>query len=102
MKRVFLYMPCPKCQEYGYSYPPEYWTHGGSCGGRLYLDEHAYIHCERCGRRAPLIQMRLTCNSGRHEFFVSSKVGYAEAISASGMLTDKKAIACFQSVLKNL
>lgn len=46
--------------------------------------------------------MRLTCNSGRHEFFVSSKVGYAEAISASGMLTDKKAIAWFQSVLKNL
>ncbi len=75
MRKVYLYMPCPKCQEYGYSYPPECWTHGGYCGGKLYLDEHAYIHCERCGRYAPLMQMHLTCNSGKHESFVTSMVG---------------------------
>lgn len=102
MRKIYLYMPCPKCQEYGYSYPPEYWTHGGHCGGKLYLDEYAYIHCERCGRSASLMQMHLTCNSGRHEFFVTSKQGYAAAISASGMITDRKAIAWFQSVLRNL
>lgn len=95
-------MSCPKCQEYGYNCPPEYWTHGGYCGGKLYLDEYAYIHCERCGRSASLMQMHLTCNSGRHEFFVTSKEGYAAAISTSGMLTDRKAIAWFQSVLRNL
>ena len=102
MRKLYLYIPCPKCQEYGYSYPPEYWTHGRYCGGKLYLDEYAYIHCEGCGRSASLMQMHLTCNSGRHEFFVTSKEGYAAAISASGMITDRKAIAWFQSVLRNL
>ena len=102
MRKIFLYMPCPKCQQYGYHYAPEYWTHGGRCGGRLYLDEYAYVHCENCGNKAPLMQMRLTCNSGRHQYFVSSKAGYAEAISAAGMVTDRYATAWFQGVLKNL
>lgn len=102
MRRVYLHMSCPRCQQSGYQCPPEFWTHGGSCGGKLYLDENANIHCDRCGRQAPLIKMRLTCNSGRHSFYIASKEGYADAISASGMITDRTAIAWFQSVLKNL
>lgn len=102
MRRILLYMPCPKCQQENYHYAPEYWTHGGHCGGRLYLDEIANIHCERCGKKASLMRMTLTCNSGRHQYFVSSKEGYAEAISAAGLVTDRCAIAWFQGVLKNL
>lgn len=102
MATVLLYMSCPRCQREGRYCPPEYWTHGNDCGGRLYLDERANINCERCGSRVPLVKAKLSCNSGRHWFAVSSSAEYASVISASGMVNDEAMLKWFQSVLVSL
>ncbi len=98
--RVDIYMMCPACYQQGYSVAKEYWCHGGSCGGVLQLDEYANVVCKRCGRKAPLMQMRLTCNSGRHTFYVPTLNGYVQAITMAGMAVDKSGMAWLQSVLR--
>lgn len=95
-------MACPQCIKEGYHVFVENWKHGGTCGGSLYLDEHAVVHCDRCYRSAHLSQMRLSCNNGRHNFAVISTAGFAQAIMTSGSIADAKALAWLQSVLVNL
>lgn len=100
--RVDIYMACPLCLQERYSCAKEYWRHGGNCQGILYLDEYAYVHCARCGRSAHLVQMYLTCNSGKHTFKTVSTVGFAQAISMAGMGVTSSATAWLQSVLRHI
>jgi len=100
--RVYLKMACPQCLKEGYHVCVENWTHGGSCNGSLYLDENAYIHCDRCYRSAHLSRMELSCNSGRHKFVVMSTSGFAKAIMISGTVSDTRTLAWLQSVMLNI
>ena len=87
-------MSCPRCKSEGYNCPPEYWT-CSECGGILFIDENAYVHCDKCGNEAYLLQMSLMCNSGRHGYELCSSNAYIGAIGAAShkMLGDDDRVA---------
>lgn len=94
---IDLYMSCPQCLRERTLVPKEYWRH--SDGGRLYIDEYAYIHCAKCGKSAHIKNMRLTCDSGRHQFEIVSTIGFTKAISLAAMSGGDEVIDWLQSVL---
>lgn len=100
-KRVDIFMSCPGCSAHGHS-AKEYWTHAGSCGGVLQLDEYANVICKRCGSNAHITKMRLCCNSGRHNFYVPSKELYALSISTASNFVNGGGIQWLQSVIRYL
>ncbi|MBQ7280405.1 MAG: hypothetical protein IJR13_06780 [Bacteroidales bacterium] len=100
--RINIYMACPGCRKsYGHA-ASEYWTHGDGCGGVLQLDEYANVWCARCGEHAHLTEMTLSCNSGRHRFYVPSTTGFAEAITTSAQMVNSSGIRWLQNVLRYL
>lgn len=100
--RVELYMSCPLCmQETGIA-PKEYWTHNKVCGGRLWLDQYANIHCARCGKYTHMMNVELTCNSGRHVFCIPTTSGYAAAVGLAATMGDERVRAWLKSVLDHI
>lgn len=100
--RIELYMSCPLCmQERGIA-PKEYWTHGGVCKGKLWLDEYANIHCARCGKYTHMMNIKLTCNSGKHVFSIPTTSGYAAAIGLAASMGNESVRAWLKSVLDNI
>lgn len=76
-----LYIPCPLCVHNSSSANSELWTHGEKCGGTLYVDEYAYVHCKKCGKKAHISKMRVSCNCGRHRYQTASRNDIAAAAS---------------------
>ena len=101
--RVNIFMRCPAClHEFGGA-EQEYWLHGDRCQGVLQLDEYANVICGKCGSYAHLTKMRLSCNSGRHEFYTPNKNEAAASMACSAAFTSNaNAIAWLQSVLTYL
>lgn len=102
--RIDIYMACPLCLQYRYNCSKEYWRHGSpDCNGILTLDERAWVHCSgRCGNKAHLLDMSLTCSSGRHSFAVVSIEGFAQAISMASMGVTASATTWLQNVLHHI
>lgn len=101
-KRIYIYMKCPGCYaDYGFA-ENEYWRHGGRCNGALQLDEYANVICSNCGAHAHLTEMRLCCNSGRHEIFTPGAERYAQSISCSSAFVNNMGMAWLQSVIRYL
>lgn len=99
-------MKCPGCEadafRRGYAgVANENWT-CGSCGRPLKLDEYANVICERCNQYAHITQMTLSCNSGRHRFYVPDKVAYSLTISTASNFVNGGGIAWLQSVIRSL
>lgn len=99
--RIDIYMTCPGCVWNGNA-AKEFWTHGGYCGGTLQLDEYANVICKRCGANAHITEMRLSCNSGRHTFYVPNKEMYAKSVSTASNFVNGGGIQWLQSVLRFL
>lgn len=101
MKKM-LHIPCPECVRAGKVVPKEYWRHGGSCEGFLYIDDAGIVSCSRCDMTAKIAEMKLTCNSGRHSMVFSSPTGFAKALSMSGTFITQSDIRWLNRVLSKL
>lgn len=110
--QIEIYMACPLCVSNRLSVAKEYWRHGTdggltswmfkACNGILCLDEKANIICSRCGKSIPLLQAKLSCNSGNHKFAVASNLSYAQAISTASNCIDSGGMKYLQSILKHI
>ena len=96
----FLTMPCPLCAAEG-KYTSEEWIHG-DCGGKLWIDCNAIVHCNKCGRQAHISTMEYTCNCGHHirDFASPKLIGGALAIGKVGCEDGK--LGWFKELLNNL
>lgn len=99
--RYLMHMACPQCFLEGRA-NREYWIHGGSCGGYLYVDDSGYVRCDKCGKSAKVTKMRFTCDCGRHRYSISSKKGWGGAVCASDISNKSDALSWFQTFLKHL
>lgn len=97
-------MPCPKCAHEKNNLLSQSWTHGGNCGGDLYIDENAYVHCLRCGRSAHISRMTITCDSYRHtKIYVSrDEIGASLAIGHVGVSDNANSLKWFKRMLDNI
>lgn len=95
-----LIMPCPKC-AHEHQFYPESWTHGGVCGGVLYIDEQAIVHCKACGKKAHITKMHMNCKK-HQKIFKPTKTQIASAISTGKMFNDNNSIIWLIKLLKNL
>lgn len=100
--KFLLHIPCPECVKEGKVVPKEYWRHGGSCEGFLYLDENGIISCSRCNKIAKISEMKLTCSCGKHSVVFPSLVGLAKALSMSGELKTQEDIRWLNHVLSKI
>lgn len=97
-----IYMPCPLCQKEYVAMKYEHWRHQTD-GGKLYLDEYAYVHCSGCNNKAHITRMKLTCESGRHHFMVASTTDYAASIStAAHNVKSKAALKWLRRVIEHI
>lgn len=99
--RYLMHMACPKCFLEGRA-NREYWTHGGPCGGYLYIDENGYVHCNKCGKMAMATEMVFDCDCGRHKASHASKKGWGGAVCASSISKDNNSLLWLQTFIKNL
>lgn len=97
--KIMLQMPCPECVKEGRVVPKEYWKHGNSCDGFLYIDDNGIVSCSRCYKTAKISEMKLTCDCGKHSLVFPSVVGFAKAMSMSGKLSTQSHIRWFNRVL---
>ena len=100
--RFNLFMPCPKCAAEKYDFHLEQWTHGGDCNGRLYIDEKAYVHCNRCGKSAHITQMKMSCNKGRHNVVSVSRKEIASAIFVGNVGIVDNSLKWIKRILDNI
>ena len=96
-----LFMPCPICAHNLTSVKPELWTHGG-CGGVLYVDESAYVHCQKCGKTAHISKMHISCNCGRHHNKIPSRDDIAAAISNAKIGISNNSIKWYKNFVSHL
>lgn len=96
-----IHMPCPLCVRDG-KYDSEEWTHGGACGGRLWIDSHSIVHCERCGKSAKISSMRFSCNSGRHPMSLPQKKCIAGALLMGKVGCEDGHLSWFKRLLENI
>lgn len=76
-----IIMPCPMCTK-EHKFYPENWIHQG-CGGYLYIDNNAMVHCKVCGKKSHITKMYMSCN--HHRFIRPKKKQIISAIAASSM-----------------
>lgn len=96
-----IIMPCPLCAR-DRDYRIEEWTHGTDCGGRLWIDEHAIVHCERCGKSASIKHMRFSCDRGRHTYYRTLKKYIGGALAIGKVGCDGGNLQWFNDLIKNL
>lgn len=99
-----IIIPCPICAHEKRNLYSEAWTHGGICGGNLYIDENAIVHCLRCGKSAHISRMLLTCNSLHHEKkrITRDEIGAALAIGNVGVTNNAASLKWFKKMLENI
>lgn len=104
MARYRIMMPCPKCAQDKSNLRSQSWTHGGRCGGDLYIDENAYVHCQKCGKSAHISKMTMTCDSQRHIKTRATKneLGAAFAIGNVGVSNNASSLKWFKKLLDNI
>jgi len=100
--RFNLLMPCPKCAANNNDFQLEQWTHGGTCNGRLYIDERAFVHCSRCGKSAHITDMRMSCDKGLHNRTIASRKEIASAISVGNVGVVENSLKWFMCILDNI
>lgn len=95
-------MPCPKCVNEYTRIHLEQWIHGGNCNGRLLIDSNAIVHCEKCGKTAPLSKMRITCDSHKHINASPFRTEFASAVSIGSIGVIDNKIHWFKSILDHI
>jgi hypothetical protein len=62
----------------------------------------AYVHCDKCGKKAHITDMKITCDHGAHIKMKLSKneISSALAIGAIGVVNNK--LNWFKSILDHL
>lgn len=93
-----IVMPCPIC-THEHEFYSEKWTHAG-CGGVLYLDDNAIVHCETCGKEAPISKMYMSCD--KHKIIKPAKRQIVSAITTGRMCDDNDAAAWLIRLLKKI
>lgn len=93
-------MPCPKC-AHDHQFYSESWMHGEACGGVLYIDEQAIVHCKACGKKAHITKMYMNCKKHK-KIFKPTKTQIASAISTGKMFSDDNSTTWLIKFLKNL
>jgi hypothetical protein len=100
--KIDIYIACPICSSGGrYTMSPEYWRHAGHCQGILQLDEYAYVSCKKCGKSAPVTQMKFMCPANRHSFQVATSEGLSEALSISAQMVTAAGNRWFLNVIRH-
>lgn len=102
MSKYNIYMPCPKCVHDNNNYYSEEWIHGGKCGGNLLIDENAYVTCSKCGKKAHVSRMRISCDSHKHLYVKSSKKEIGSAVTIAGIGTNSGSLQWIKKFLSNL
>lgn len=97
-----LFMPCPKCAKKYKDFQLEHWFHGGTCNGLLYIDENAYVHCQKCGKTAHITKMRMTCDRGYHVKNIPTKGEIASAISVGAIGVVNDSLKWFKHILEHI
>ena len=97
-----LKIPCPKCAKSSSDYHLETWYHDGHCGGALYIDENAIVHCTKCGKSAHISKMYLTCDCYRHREVRVYREELAAAIAVGHIGVDYDSPYWFKRILDNL
>ena len=59
MSRYLLVIPCPACGNM------EVQQRFHECGGKRYIDEDLYLHCDKCNDKTFFMDSRFRC--GNHE-----------------------------------
>ena len=97
-------MPCPKCAHENINLLSQSWTHGGNCGGDLYIDENAYVHCLECGKSAHVSRMTITCDSYQHTkaYVTRDEIGASLAIGNVGVSNNVYSIKWLKKLLENI
>lgn len=95
-------MPCPKCITKHANVRLEQWTHGGSCKGRLFIDENAIVHCEKCAKTAHISRMRITCDSQKHQKEFMNKTEIASALAIGNIGVINNAMYWFKYILNHI
>ena len=97
-----LYMPCPLCAHNSTTANSELWTHGGGCGGTLYVDDNAYVHCSKCGKKAHISKMHMSCSCGRHHYRIPSRDDIAAAVSFAKIGITSSSIKWYRNFVSHL
>lgn len=110
--KVEIFMQCPACHSEGRNSGSEYWRHGSDggltsfmfkpCNGVLCLDEKANVICSKCGKSRRLVDVKLSCSSGRHKFAVASNISYASVISTAAQFSEKGGLSYLMSIMEQL
>lgn len=100
--RFYLFMPCPKCLKKQQHIKSEQWKHGGNCNGYLYIDENAYVHCNKCGKTAHITNMEMSCDHGEHVRLKPTKKEIASALAAGTVGVVNNRLNWFKSILDHL
>ena len=96
MKKIL--MPCPKCTD-EYNYSSESWSHS-ECGGLLYIDENAIVHCKACGKHAHITKMYMSCN--KHQYFKATKSQLLTSLTMSKMCRVDKSLSWLVKILRKI
>jgi hypothetical protein len=99
--RIDIFMACPMCLSQGYSCTKEFWRHELD-GGVLTIDENANIKCKTCGKGDHLLNVQLSCHSGRHKYSVPNREYWASAISTSGQFVNNGGLAWLQRIMQKI
>ena len=90
MNRVRFQSTCPACRN------NEFYFWSCNCGGDLYLDNKAYLICDKCDSRNFIFRKKFDCgnrddgaHSGGHEY--GSYQGFLACLSSLGKLQNPPA-----------
>lgn len=100
LKRI--YIPCPLCAHDSTNPNHETWTHGGQCGGVLYADEYAYVHCSQCGMKAHISEMYVSCDCGKHSKIIPNRDDIASSFCLAKMGITDNSIKWYKSFVNHL
>ena len=101
MKNFLLKIPCPSCLLYNRIQRAEIWVHA-KCGGKLYVDENAIVHCPTCNKKAHFSQMKITCNDRAHVYEYVSLDNIAAAVACAKIGITNKSIKWYRNFVEHL
>ena len=93
-----IVMPCPACAN-EHNFNSELWIHA-KCRGVLYIDDTAIVHCQKCGKKAHISKMYMSCN--KHKNLRPAKKQIMSAITMGRMCRFENSLKWLLKVLYNI
>jgi hypothetical protein len=79
---ISLYLPCPATDCKATNKQPSFWKHSG-CGGRMYIEEDAWIKCMSCSEYGYITDWSFACRHHNGQHWKTRNEDCIEALSVA-------------------